>query len=556
MQKEDLTTENRNQASGEAHEGTTPSTTSTDVACTKSLPEETENTSNDMPRKRSRVRMKVQGQGSEHAFSLKKDFDESNAVRVAVAKERGAERGDRQDSLNDFESFVQQNNHLVPEALGANTTRSLEKKQSPIVMGTPRLEESATKERPIITKSLSLYGTEDEDKGLTSNTSQALVSREGPEGVDRAEFIVSRPRVSRDSSRARTTYLEKSFIAKSSPTREVDIQHAEKPAVAGRFTREDRYSSESPNTYGRRTPTPRGENGFSRDNHGRAASGNRQGGGSRFPKGVQKRDKKREPYTPTIQPAADFIPTYPEEKEGSNTPIRLNKFLANAGICSRRSADELIATGKIKVNGEIITKMGTEITRQDVVEYKGKVISIERRVYVLLNKPKNCVTTADDPDGRITVLDLAKNACKERIFPVGRLDRNTTGVLLLTNDGDLMAKLLHPSFRKKKIYQVTLDKPVSVEHMQQIAEGIELEDGLIHADAISYVDEEDFSIVGVEIHSGRNRIVRRIFEHFGYKIKKLDRVYFAGLTKKNLPRGRWRYLSEEEVTRLRMGNYE
>lgn len=166
------------------------------------------------------------------------------------------------------------------------------------------------------------------------------------------------------------------------------------------------------------------------------------------------------------------------------------------------------------------------------------------------------MTTSDDPEGRMTVLDLVKNACSERIYPVGRLDRNTTGVLLLTNDGDMMAKLLHPSFRKKKIYQVTLDRPVEVEHMQQIAQGIELPDGEIHADAISYVDETDFSIVGIEIHSGRNRIVRRIFEHFGYKIYKLDRVYFAGLTKRNLPRGRWRYLSEEEVSRLRMGNYE
>lgn len=266
--------------------------------------------------------------------------------------------------------------------------------------------------------------------------------------------------------------------------------------------------------------------------------------------------KKKGSRGTLIQPASDFVPTYPEEKANSTEPIRLNKFLANSGICSRRNADKLISEGRVKVNGEVITTMGVEITRQDVVEYDGKTVSIEPRVYVLLNKPKNCMTTSDDPDGRLTVMDLVKNACKERIFPVGRLDRNTTGVLLLTNDGDMMAKLLHPSFLKKKIYQVTLDRPVEVEHMQQIVKGIELEDGEIHADAVSYVDENDFSVVGIEIHSGRNRIVRRIFEHFGYRIYKLDRVYFAGLTKKDLPRGRWRYLTEEEVRRLRMGNYE
>ncbi len=238
-----------------------------------------------------------------------------------------------------------------------------------------------------------------------------------------------------------------------------------------------------------------------------------------------------------------------------NAELRLNKYMANSGICSRREADEYITGGKVKVNGEVVTELGTKITRNDVVEYDGKVVTPERKCYVLLNKPKDCVTTNDDPNGRTTVLDIVKGACQERIYPVGRLDRNTTGVLLLTNDGDLASKLTHPKFVKKKIYHVWTDKEISEEDMQRIADGIELEDGEIHADAISYVSD-DRNQAGIEIHSGRNRIVRRIFEHLGYRVTKLARVYFAGLTKKNLPRGRWRYLSQEEVNYLRMGAFE
>ena len=239
-----------------------------------------------------------------------------------------------------------------------------------------------------------------------------------------------------------------------------------------------------------------------------------------------------------------------------NEEVRLNKYMANAGICSRREADEYITGGKVKVNGEVVTELGTKITRNDVVEFDDKVVTPERKCYVLLNKPKDCVTTSDDPNGRTTVLDLVKNACQERIYPVGRLDRNTTGVLLLTNDGDLASKLTHPKFVKKKIYHVWTDKDITEEDMQRIADGIELEDGEIHADAISYVSDTDRNQAGIEIHSGRNRIVRRIFEHLGYRVTKLDRVYFAGLTKKNLPRGRWRYLTQEEVNYLRMGAFE
>lgn len=245
-----------------------------------------------------------------------------------------------------------------------------------------------------------------------------------------------------------------------------------------------------------------------------------------------------------------------KENADPTAPIRLNKYLANAGVCSRREADEFIQAGFIKVNGEVITELGTKITRADEVMFHDQPVKLESKVYVLLNKPKGFVTTTDDPENRKTVMDLVKSACQERIYPVGRLDRATTGVLLLTNDGDLASKLTHPKYEKRKIYQVWLDKPVAMEHMQAIADGIELEDGEIHADAISYVTEEDLSQVGIEIHSGKNRVVRRMFEKLGYRVVKLDRVYFAGLTKKNLSRGKWRYLTEQEVNMLRMGAFD
>ena len=239
-----------------------------------------------------------------------------------------------------------------------------------------------------------------------------------------------------------------------------------------------------------------------------------------------------------------------------NEPIRLNKYMANAGICSRREADEYIQAGEVLVNGEPVTELGTKITRNDTVTFRGKVVTLERKIYVLLNKPKDCVTTSDDPQGRLTVMDIVRNACTERIYPVGRLDRNTTGVLLLTNDGDLASKLTHPKFIKKKIYHLWLDRDVNEEDMQRIADGIELEDGPIQPDAVSYANDTDKNQVGIEIHSGRNRIVRRIFEALGYRVVKLDRVYFAGLTKKNLQRGRWRYLTQQEVNMLQMGSFE
>ncbi|NCC09856.1 MAG: pseudouridine synthase [Bacteroidia bacterium] len=266
--------------------------------------------------------------------------------------------------------------------------------------------------------------------------------------------------------------------------------------------------------------------------------------------------RRSDDYDPNAKYSRKKQIEYKEQFIDPNEPIRLNKFLANAGVCSRREADEFITAGVVTVNGEVVSELGTKIKRTDIVKFHDETISIERKVYVLLNKPKDCVTTSDDPQERRTVMDLVKGACNERIYPVGRLDRHTTGVLLLTNDGDLASKLTHPKFLKKKIYHVFLDKNLTKADMEQIAAGIQLEDGEIHADAISYIDDDKRDEVGIEIHSGKNRIVRRIFESLGYKVIKLDRVFFAGLTKKGLRRGDWRYLTEQEVNYLRMGSFE
>ena len=306
------------------------------------------------------------------------------------------------------------------------------------------------------------------------------------------------------------------------------------------------------NNYGEGRDRPRRP----RFNNNYGESGNRP----RFNNDRSQGGYRPRPRTADYDPNAKYSKKkqieYKEQYVDPNEPIRLNKFLANAGICSRREADEFITAGVVSVNGEVVTELGTKIKRSDVVKFHDEPVSIERKVYVLLNKPKDTVTTSDDPQERRTVMDLVKGACNERIYPVGRLDRNTTGVLLLTNDGDLASKLTHPKFLKKKIYHVHLDKNLTKADMEQIAAGIQLEDGEIHADAISYADEVKKDQVGIEIHSGKNRIVRRIFESLGYKVTKLDRVFFAGLTKKGLRRGDWRYLTEAEVNYLRMGSFE
>ena len=256
----------------------------------------------------------------------------------------------------------------------------------------------------------------------------------------------------------------------------------------------------------------------------------------RAAKDITKAPKRNLPTI--IKPASEQMP--------------LNKYVAHAGVCARRDAAQLVKDGHVKVNGELITEPGFKVTAKDDVRVKDKKVSLVKDlVYILINKPKNYITTTDDPQGRKTVLDLIKKATNERVFPVGRLDRNTSGVLLLTNDGDLSQQLTHPSNQVKKIYSVVLDKPLTKDHFEQILKGITLDDGPAHVDVLAYTDPKDKTMVGVELHGGRNRIVRRIFEHFGYDVKTLDRVVFAGLTKKNLQRGHWRHLTDKELRELK-----
>lgn len=313
----------------------------------------------------------------------------------------------------------------------------------------------------------------------------------------------------------------------------------------GGYSRRNDYSSRPNRGYNEAGDRYSNSGGNGSFRHSGQAGYNRGGQGGGF----------RHPAARRFNPGKRRI-DYKEEAYDPNQPIRLNKFLANAGVCSRRDADKYIQAGVVSVNGEIITELGHKVLRSDTVLFHDQQVKAEKKIYVLLNKPKGYVTTSEDPQNRKTVMDLVRNACMERIYPVGRLDRNTTGVLLLTNDGEMASKLTHPKFMKKKIYHVYLDRNVSAADMRQIAEGVMLEDGEIHADSIEYASETDRKQVGIEIHSGKNRIVRRIFSALGYNVIKLDRVYFAGLTKKNVKRGDWRYLTEEEVQMLRMGAFE
>ena len=366
------------------------------------------------------------------------------------------------------------------------------------------------------------------------------------------------------------------------PNAEGGEQRSYRPRV-GSYNREGGYSSDRPQ---RPRFNQNAEGGEQRSYRPRVSSYNREGGfnaerpqrpygarprfnqnaeggeqrprfqGGQQPKNARPKRQRTGNYNPNAKYSMKKQIEYKDILTDPNEPIRLNKFLANAGICSRREADEFITAGVVSVNGEVVTELGTKIKRTDEVKFHDETVSVERKVYVLLNKPKDCVTTSDDPQERKTVMHCVKDACKERIYPVGRLDRNTTGVLLLTNDGDMASKLTHPKYLKKKIYHVHCDKNVTKADLEQIASGITLDDGEIRADAVSYASETDKKQVGIEIHSGKNRIVRRIFESLGYKVMKLDRVYFAGLTKKGLKRGDWRFLTEMEVNMLRMGSFE
>lgn len=315
------------------------------------------------------------------------------------------------------------------------------------------------------------------------------------------------------------------------------------------FKREGGYQSRQ-GGYNREGGYQPRQGGYKGRQGGYQGQGGNQGGG------FNRNNQKRRPGGPKPIYSHKKRIEYAETHIDPTQPLRLNKFLSNAGVCSRRDADAYIQAGVVTVNGVIVTELGTKVLRTDDVRFHGEAVRMEKKQYVLLNKPKGYVTTTDDPQERKTVMDLVARSCPERIYPVGRLDRNTTGVLLLTNDGELASKLTHPRFLKKKIYHVTLDQNVTAADLRQIMEGITLDDGEIRADAVEYASETDKKQVGIEIHSGKNRIVRRIFESLGYHVTKLDRVYFAGLTKKNVKRGDWRFLTEEEVNMLRMGAFE
>jgi 23S rRNA pseudouridine2605 synthase len=265
---------------------------------------------------------------------------------------------------------------------------------------------------------------------------------------------------------------------------------------------------------------------------------------------MEKRRSDRRPGTSGLKSQGNSSRDAGEKKKGMT---RLNRFIANSGICSRREADELIVRGLVLVNGKKVVDLGTRVSIDDDVRYKGRKLSSEKKVYILLNKPKGYVTTVEDPHAEHTVLDIIGNACPERIYPVGRLDKDTTGVLLLTNDGDLTGKLTHPKYNRKKVYHVFLDKPVERSDLFRLTDGIILDREKVVADAVSYTDPDDKSQLGIELHSGQNRVIKRMFESLGYRVRKLDRVYFAGLTKKNLPRGKWRFLSMKEISMLKRG---
>ncbi len=358
-----------------------------------------------------------------------------------------------------------------------------------------------------------------------------------------------------------------------SPRSQRDAAGAEQSSPGKRASYNPRFTADN------RPMESRGERksyGGDRKNYGENKSyGERKNFGERKSYGdkpFKKNDGDRKPFAKSYsdRPSRDGYrprsknrgedapqqPSYPKYDPNRQTgEMRLNRFLAQSGVSSRREADEFIKAGVVTVNGVVVTELGTKVMPTDEVKFNDSRIQGEKRVYLVLNKPKGYVTSLDDPHADKTVMDLVNNACSERIYPVGRLDKNSVGLLLFTNDGDLTKQLTHPSHRKKKIYQVSLDKPLTRADMDSIAEGITLEDGDIYADEISYVAESKDE-VGIEIHSGRNRIVRRIFEHLGYSVQKLDRVYFAGLTKKNLKRGQWRFLTPEEVERLKSGRYE
>ncbi len=390
------------------------------------------------------------------------------------------------------------------------------------------------------------YGRERRSEGQNGNRREGRPRFVRAEGQNRPQYSrVERPARYDDGYQRRTSrYGQNSQEGQPRFYRErMEGQENGYQPRQGGYSRDGGYQRQS-SGYNHEGGYQRQNSGYNREGGYQQRQGSfLQRGGYRKP--ARKQDnRKRISFTDVIH--------NPDEE------IRLNKYLANAGVCSRREADDFIKAGVVKVNGVTATEMGTKVKRGDNVLFHDQLVSIERKIYILLNKPKDCVTTVDDPQERKTVMDYIKGACKERVYPVGRLDRNTTGVLLLTNDGEMATRLTHPRFLKKKIYHVRLDRNVSEQDMQKLLDGVcigEEENDIVRADEVSYVNE-DKTQVGIEIHSGRNRVVRRMFDALGYHVAKLDRVQFAGLTKKRLRRGDWRFLTEKEVNMLRMGAYE
>ena len=377
----------------------------------------------------------------------------------------------------------------------------------------------------------------------------------------KAERVERRPRIERNDE-SRATFSEQpkrrsynpNFDSENRPIRESaggrfgDKPRGGKPSFGGeRRGQEERLSFGKKPSFGAKSKFGGSDN--------RGGKGAGKGFGAKKSYG-DKFDKEDRGFRGGKFPKSDKPKSYPKYNPDKQIgQMRLNRYLAQSGLCSRREADDYIAAGLVTVNGVIVTELGTKVMPGDEVKFSDSVVKGEKKVYLVLNKPKGYVTTLDDPHATKTVMELVKDACTERVYPVGRLDKNSLGLLIFTNDGDMTRQLTHPSYQKKKIYQVSLDKPLTRADMDQISEGVTLEDGEIYADEISYV-KDNKKEVGIEIHSGRNRIVRRIFEHLGYTVLKLDRVYYAGLTKKNLKRGAWRFLTKDEVSRLKSGQYE
>ena len=444
------------------------------------------------------------------------------------------------------------------------------------------------------------YKTFTKDKRSRTSKPQALYSTSSynrtPKSEEAGERRSFNPNFTRDNrliDRNRSSY-GRSERSEGGYNRERNFNREDRPSFSREgghnkernfnreersFNREDRPSYNREGGYNRERnfnreerPSFNREGGFNRENNQESGFRPRQNkfagkpsfshdkggfnkrGGSKFH--TERTPKEPKTFVNTANSyTLENYPSYAAPKIDGE--IRLNRYISMSGICSRREADEYITSGQITVNGEVVTELGTKVHQNDVICYNGKQIQNEKKVYIVMNKPKGFVTTLDDPHADKSVMDLVKNACTERIYPVGRLDKNSVGVLLLTNDGDLAKKLTHPTYEKKKIYQVSLDKRLARADLERLIMGITLEDGDIAADDVCYVDDPTSkNAVGIEIHSGRNRIVRRMFEHVGYRVGKLDRVYFAGLTKQKLKRGEWRFLTEKEVSMLKSGNYE